>query len=73
MDNNEKLDLRHIIMTKDYDSMQTCEDGPSSQQTESDFSTTSTYEYEGKQYFLDGKAKRRLRRAQERKLKKLKK
>lgn len=65
MDNDDALDLRHIIRFADDDNQELNENWK-------DYSSSSSAE-DAKEYFLDGKAKRRLRRAQERKLNKHKK
>lgn len=65
MDNDDALDLRHIIRLADDDNQELNENWK-------DYSSSSSAE-DAKEYFLDGKAKRRLRRAQERKLNKHKK
>ena len=69
MDNDNVLDLRHLIRLADDDNQELNENWK-------DYSSSSSeiaLKEDAKEYFLDGKAKRRLRRAQERKLNKHKK
>ena len=69
MDNDDALDLRHIIRLSDDD------DNQELNENWKDYSSSSSaiaLKEDAKEY-LDGKAKRRLRRAQERKLNKHKK
>ena len=67
MDNDNVLDMRHLIRLADDDSE------PSADWKDYSESSATTFESVMEENFLDGKQKRRLRRLQERKLKKLKK
>ena len=67
MDNDNVLDMRHLIRLADDDSE------PSADWKDYSESSATTLESVMEENFLTGKQKRRLRRLQERKLKKLKK
>jgi heme oxygenase len=62
--NDDTLDLRHLIRLADEDDLKSKEEWK-------DYSeSTSTFKEPVEEQYLDGKTKRRLRRLQERKLKK---
>ena len=61
---DDALDLRHLVKLADEDDLKSKEEWK-------DYSeSTSTFEESVEEQYLDGKTKRRLRRLQERKLKK---
>lgn len=62
--NDDTLDLRHLVRLADEDDLK-------SKEELKDYSeSTSTFKEPVEEQYLDGKTKRRLRRLQERKLKK---
>ena len=63
----EALDMRHLIRLKDD-----AESEPKGDWEWQDYSSATKEAFKEAQTYLDGKAKRRLRRLQERKTKKLK-